>query len=180
MIVTDAIVKFYQIITNFYFLFNSAIRKMFCECKTKKKLKRCESGYLESAGTNRLTVVLDLDNTLIFATQNKIEKNKNYALINNKFYVYKRPHLDHFLISLSQNCDLILYTAGTREYAEKIVDHIDKNKLISTRYYREDCLMKASSIFKDVSKCGIDEQRTLIIDDSPKCHLSFKSTLLLN
>ena len=177
MIVTSIFMKIYQILASFSLLLSTALHKIFCECKGKKKLKRCESGYLDSKAVHRLTVVLDLDNTLIFASPNKIEKMKNYAFINNKFYVYKRPHLDHFLISLSQNCDLMLYTAGTKEYAEKIVDYIDKNKVISARYYREDCLMQTNSFFKDVSKCGLDEQRTLIIDDNPKCHLAYKSII---
>ena len=178
MIVMGTLSKIYKIMSNITMLVSSLIHRMFCECRTKKKLKRCESGYLESNGTNRLTVVLDLDNTLIFATPNKIEKLKNYALINNKFYVYKRPHLDNFLISLSQNCDLILYTAGTKDYAEKIVDYIDKNKLISARYYRENCLIKLNQLHKDVSKFGLDEQRTLIIDDNSKCHLAYKSIFI--
>lgn len=178
MVVTSTVSKIYEMLTGLTILISSVVSKLFCECRTKKKLKRCESGYLDSNGTNRLTIVLDLDNTLIFATPNKIEKLKNYALINNKFYVYKRPHLDHFLISLSQYCDLILYTAGTKEYAEKIIDYIDKNKLISARYYREDCVPKLNQYFKDVSKFGFDEQKTLIVDDNNKCHLAYKSILI--
>lgn len=176
MIVTSILLKVYQTLESFFILLLASLGKLFCSWKvaTKKKLKRCESGYLDKMDRGRLSVVIDLDNTLIFSTANKIEKAKNYAIMNNKFYVYKRPHLDAFLSTLSQYCELIIYTAGTREYAERIIDYIDKNKLISARYYRENCVNEGNLWYKDVSKYGFDERRVLIIDDTPGCHLTCK------
>jgi TFIIF-interacting CTD phosphatase-like protein len=63
-------------------------------------MPRIGSGFLEQP-TTKMTVVLDLDQTLIYACINKLEKAKNYALIDNKYYVYKRPHLDDFLITVN-------------------------------------------------------------------------------
>lgn len=169
----------YQSVLSFFFLLGCSLKKI-CSCKSKQKLKRCESGFLDqSNNSNKLTVVIDLDNTLIASSTLKIEKAKNYTVMDNKFFVYKRPYLDNFLLSLSQHCELVIYTAGLKEYAEKIIDHIDKNHLIKTRYYRHDCLNVGNYWFKDASKCGIDERRVLIIDDSPKCHLTYTSKLLI-
>jgi Dullard-like phosphatase family protein len=180
MIVTSILLKVYQTLESFFILLQAALGKLFCSWKVvaKKKLKRCESGYLDKMDRGRLSVVIDLDNTLIFSTANKIEKAKNYAIMNNKFYVYKRPHLDAFLSTISQYCELIIYTAGTREYAERIIDYIDKNKLISARYYRENCVNEGNLWYKDVSKYGFDERRVLIIDDTPGCHLTCKGNFL--
>ena len=55
--------------------------------------------------------------------------------------------------------------------------NIDKNNLIKLRYYRHDCLNVGNCWYKDASKCGIDEKRVLIIDDSPNCHLTYKSKI---
>jgi Dullard-like phosphatase family protein len=175
MIVTSIFTRVYQSLVNFFILLFAALNKILCSCKSsKKKLKRSESGYLDILDRGKLSVVIDLDNTLIYSTVNKIEKAKNYAIMNNKFYVYKRPHLDSFLTTLSQYCELSIYTAGTKEYAERIIDYIDKNRLIKTRYYRENCVFQGNNWYKDVSKYGYDERKVLIIDDMPKCHLTYR------
>lgn len=144
----------------------------------KKQLKRCNSGFLNNQnGNNKITLVLDLDSTLIYSSTNKLDYAKNYAIIGNLYYVYKRPHLDSFLTTMSQFCELIIYTASTKDYADKIIDYIDKNKLIQKRYYRHDCVAMKNYYLKDVSKFH-NEGRILIIDDSPTCHLNYKDNII--
>ena len=46
---------------------------------------------------NKLTLILDLDLTLVYTSAKKIENSKNYAIIDNKYFVYKRPFLDDVL-----------------------------------------------------------------------------------
>jgi RNA polymerase II subunit A small phosphatase-like protein len=175
-IVLKIFLMLYQSVKSFIFLVGCFLRQSICYCNKNKKLKRNGSGFLEhTSNLGKLHLILDLDNTLVFSSMNKIEKAKNYAIMDNKFYVYKRPHLDNFLSTLAQFCELIIYTAGTKEYADKIIDHIDKNKFISKRLYRQDCLNVGSFWYKDASKCFYDEREVVIIDDIPNCHLSYKS-----
>ena len=168
-----------------YFYLNKSIYSvfylLFCAlkqiCKKKKKLVRCSSGYLNiNTDQPKLTICIDLDNTLIYSSVKKF--NDNAYMIDNRFYVHKRPHLDDFLNTASQYCNLIIYTASTQEYADKVIDLIDKNKVILGRYYRSDCVNINSSWYKDVSKYGYDEKDIIIIDDIPQCHLQFKSTYM--
>lgn len=109
---------------------------------------------------------------------NKIDKAKNYVLLDNKFFVYKRPHLDEFLDTVSEFCDISIYTASIKEYADKVINYIDKNRVISKRYYRSDCVNISNNWYKDVSKYCHDNRRLIIIDDLPQCHLHYKSNIL--
>lgn len=66
-------------------------------CKSKKtKIRRANSGTIDEK-QKRLQLFLDLDNTLIYSSLNKLDSYKNFCKLNNSFYVYKRPHLDNFL-----------------------------------------------------------------------------------
>jgi Dullard-like phosphatase family protein len=160
------------------YLLVCALRQIFTK---KKKFVRCSSGFLNQ-NTERITLFIDLDNTLIFSSLNKLDniKTKNFAFIDNKYYVYKRPHLDDFLNTISQFCDVSIYTASVKEYADKIIDYIDKNKVIANRYYRHDCVYINNTWCKDVSKFVAEMSRLIIIDDTPECHLKFKSIIINN
>lgn len=142
--------------------------------RQKNKPRMDQVFHKEREASQRLTLVVDLDNTLIYSSTKKIAKMKNYTLIDGRFYVYKRPHLESFLSTLSQYCELVIYTAGTKEYADKVIDHIDKNSVISRRFYRNNCRQVENMWFKDFSRLEPDNKNVIIIDDLPDCHTSFQ------
>ena len=113
---------------------------------------------------------MDLDSTLIYSSLKKIEDIKDYIILNKQLYVYKRPYLNKFLNEISQYCDLSIYTSATQEYADQIINFIDKTKVFNKRYYRTDCIKKNDIHFKDVSKFKYDEKKLIIVDDYPDCH----------
>ncbi len=76
-------------------------------CKLNKKIKRTYSDFAKEKN-NKIQLFLDLDNTLIFSSINKLENFKNFCRLNNSFYVYKRPHLDNFLNTVNKLFQLIL------------------------------------------------------------------------
>jgi Dullard-like phosphatase family protein len=164
---------------NFFILFFSSFSQVFTQVSRFKKRKSLKTDKNQQTNIpvqpQKLTLILDLDHTLICTSMNKIEKAKNYFIIDNKYFVYKRPFLDNFLTTLSQFCDLAIYTASIKDYADKIIDHIDKNKLITRRLYRTDCNFIDKYWYKDVKKFGYEENKCIIIDDAPHCHLQFKS-----
>ncbi|GJS28819.1 putative reverse transcriptase domain-containing protein [Tanacetum coccineum] len=81
---------------------------------------------------NQKTVVLDLDETLIHSTIFRDTSIPITPLINYDFlvkfggevaYVKKRPYVDEFLHFLNQNnFELVIFTAGTKEYASPVLD----------------------------------------------------------
>lgn len=51
-------------------------------------------------------------------------------------YVRKRFGVDYFLNEMSKHYELVLFTAATREYAEKVIDYLDPKRLVEHRLYR--------------------------------------------
>ena len=87
------------------------------------------------------TLVLDLDETLIHTS---FKKTKNYdftlqILVKDqleKVYVTKRFGLDIFLFEMSQLYELVIFTAGIKDYTDKVMEVIDPKKRIKHVFYR--------------------------------------------
>lgn len=126
----------------------------------------------------KLKIVLDLDNTLIYSSTKKLDKLTNGLKINDKFYVYKRPYLDLFLQTLSEFCELALYTSATQDYADTILNFIDKKNLIHKKFYRHDCVFSKNKYFKDVMRFDQNNEKLLIIDDDPRCYLNMQNNII--
>ncbi|KDP21150.1 hypothetical protein JCGZ_21621 [Jatropha curcas] len=122
------------------------------------------------------TIFLDLDETLVhskadpppqmfdFVVRPKIDG----ELMN--FYVLKRPGVDAFLESLAAKYELVVFTAGLKEYASLVLDKLDVKGLISHRLYRDSCKEVDGKFVKDLSEMGRDMKRIVIIDDNPNCY----------
>lgn len=72
-------------------------------------------------------------------------------------YVYNRPFLSLFLDELFDLeergiINLVTYTAGTQEYCDLILEHIDPDHKIKFRLYRQDCLFDQTNkvLLKDL------------------------------
>jgi TFIIF-interacting CTD phosphatase-like protein len=74
----------------------------------------------------KLTLVLDMDETLLHFNHNR------------RFY-RPRPHVHDFLREMSQYYVLIVFTAGMKDYADFLLDDLDRDRLISRRLYRGSC-----------------------------------------
>lgn len=71
-------------------------------------------------------LVLDLDETLIYATEERLEAEPDFAV--GQYYVYKRPFLKEFLEFCFDNFEVAIWTSSTRNYAEGIVKNIVDSK----------------------------------------------------
>ena len=108
---------------------------------------------------DRLTLVLDLDETLVHSSSTPIAKSDiQFDLVLDgspcRFFVAKRPHLDSFLYNASRWCDLILFTASMQKYADRVIDQLDVGCFIQRRYYRESCISTNEGFMKDLSIIG--------------------------
>ena len=97
-----------------------------------------------SAQPGRLTLFLDMDDTLIktFSFEEvqclpEHARSFDFAVcfMNHVFdlehrAVYKRRGLDRFLSEVSRVFEVCLFTAADRDYAEAIVDHIDPHRTV--------------------------------------------------
>jgi Dullard-like phosphatase family protein len=123
--------------------------------------------------TNKPLLILDLDETLIHsdleckfvAHDEYIETESGIIPIN------IRPNLYEFLDFCALHFDLVIYTASCSDYADPILDYIEKNKkYFMKRFYREHCICYRNLYLKDLSIFNKPLNQILIVDN---CIFSF-------
>jgi len=103
----------------------------------------------------KFTLVLDLDETLV-----------HYVEDDESAYILIRPGAENFLEELSKHYELVVFTAATQDYADFVLNELDKNRRISYRLYRQHTSQNEySNNIKDLSKIGRDLSKVLIIDN---------------
>ena len=123
--------------------------------------------------TNKKTLILDLDETLVhsaftpFSRKSDLTLNINIEGKNRTLYVLKRPHVDEFLYELSSLYEIIIFTASISPYANPLLDLLDKNKCIKYRLYREHCTFSNGIYIKDLKIFERKINNMIIIDNNP-------------
>ncbi|CAN0909699.1 Carboxy-terminal domain RNA polymerase II polypeptide A small phosphatase 1 [Linum grandiflorum] len=140
----------------------------------------------------RLTVVLDLDETLVCSYETSslppalrdqaTESGLNWFELEcfssekdgegkpkiNYVTVFERPGLHDFLKQLSEFADLVLFTAGLEGYARPLVDRMDAENLFKLRLYRPSTIStQYREHVKDLSCISNDPCRIVIVDNNP-------------
>ena len=64
-------------------------------------------------------LVLDLDETLVFASESPLARPADFMA--NQYHVYRRPHLEAFLESVSKHFRLAVWSSANDAYVERIV-----------------------------------------------------------
>ncbi|KRX08787.1 HAD-like domain [Pseudocohnilembus persalinus] len=153
----------------FYQQMNDMYRSKQIQLQKNKNYQRINAQNYEAprlpnkTSNKKYTLVLDIDETLVHTQFN-----------GDKYKVIKRPFVQEFLQKLSIFYEIVTFTAGTKEYADSIIDeHLDpENKWISHRLYRNNCkwfidksMNNERFCIKDVSKINRDINTVLIIDN---------------
>ena len=103
------------------------------------------------------TLVLDLDETLVHTVETSDKLNECLVRI--------RPGAIEFIEEMSKYYELVIFTAGTKEYADYALQFVDPNNIITRRLYREHATQKGFTFIKDISKLGRNLKKTIIIDN---------------
>jgi len=122
-----------------------------------------------------ITLVLDLDETLVHCTVDKIDDADLifpvlFGGVEYKVHVRLRPHLEQFLKSVSQQFEVIIFTASQRVYANELLNRIDpQGRYIRHRMYRESCLPVEGNYLKDLNVLGTSRSlaQMVLVDNSP-------------
>jgi TFIIF-interacting CTD phosphatase-like protein len=128
-----------------------------------------------SDDTSDRLLVLDLDETLIHATEDELGHSADFRV--GPYFVYCRPHLQHFLESIAQWFTLAVWSSGTSDYVAAIAREILPAQF-SWRFVwgRERCITRLDperfepTFIKDLKKVdrmGFDRSRILCVDDTP-------------
>ena len=128
--------------------------------------KNDKISYLNFPPKKNYTLVLDLDETLISFKFTQINKGIGK--------LHLRPGLEDFLEEIKKYYEIIVFTSGTKDYAETILNIIEQKN--NSRYfdgilYREHTTIIGKKYIKDLSKIGRDLSKTIIVDNLPQ---SFK------
>ncbi|KAG4124412.1 hypothetical protein ERO13_D10G038900v2 [Gossypium hirsutum] len=131
---------------------------------------------MEARRRKPITLVLDLDETLVHSTLEPCDDadftfTVFFNMKEHTVYVKQRPHLHKFLEKVAEMFEVVIFTASQSIYAEQLLDILDPDrKLISRRVYRESCIFSDGSYTKDLTVLGVDLAKVAIIDNSPQVY----------
>ena len=119
------------------------------------------------------TLILDLDETLVHSAFTPFSRKSDIILNiyiegqNRTLYVLKRPFVDKFLYELSLIYEIFIFTASISQYANPLLDELDKNKYIKYRLFREHCTFSNGIYIKDLKIFNRTINNMIIIDNNP-------------
>ena len=110
--------------------------------------------YILEPSKKKFTLVLDLDETLAHFTQ--LQAGGHFQI---------RPYALNFLKEMSHYYEIIIFTAGMPDYANWVIDNLDKDKHVSYRLFRHHACRSGNVFLKDLSRIGRELSKIIIIDN---------------
>lgn len=118
----------------------------------------------------KYTLVLDLDETLIYFQKdnNFIDYTYDNYNSNKKNTLIFRPGLLDFLRKMKPLYELVLFSFGTKEYVNHILDIIEKKeKFFEYVLYRQHATFEKGDYVKNLALLGRDLKKIIIVDNIP-------------
>lgn len=130
------------------------------------------SYFLPQSSSDKKTLVLDLDETLVHSDFRKMMRKPDLVLnieldgrLQNVF-VLIRPHVEEFLVKMSRLYELVIFTASLPNYANPLINQLQHYRLISHRLFRQHCSYIGGVFVKDLKKLGRNMKDVIMIDVS--------------
>ncbi len=123
----------------------------------------------------RKLLILDLDETLIYATEENLEREPDFRVA--QYSVYKRPFVESFLDFCFEHFDVAVWTSSTTNYAKEIIKNIfDSKHKMSFIWARSRCTVRfdeeREQVYEKkitkVRRRGYDLKLVIVVDDSPE------------
>ena len=145
--------------------------------------------------SERLLLILDLDETLVHARTSALERPADFRLFG--YHIYRRPYLSEFLQKCSELFELAVWSSASDDYVREVVQQIfpepeilrfvwgrsratlrrNFNPDYAHASYDPDHLYYLKQL-KKVKKLGWDLEKMLIVDDSPeKCRKNYGNAI---
>lgn len=138
-----------------------------------------------TADKSEIIVILDIDETLVYATKHRLNIEHDFEIAD--YFVYKRPHFDKFIDFIDKNFLFAIWSSATDKYVDEMTEKLELNKKAVFCWARSKATFKRPPTFdsdgdlnvdsidhhffvkrlKKVKKLGFDLEKILIIDDSP-------------
>ena len=122
--------------------------------------------------SNKKTLILDLDETLVHSSFTPFEKNDiilnvDFEGVLYNIYVLVRPGTIEFIKKVSEFFEVIIFTASISKYALPLLDILDNEKKIKYRLTREHCTFINGIYIKELKKLNRNLKDVIIVDNSP-------------
>jgi len=126
----------------------------------------------------RKLLVLDLDETLLYATSERLSTSEAFEV--GPYYVYVRPHLRPFVEFCAARFDIAVWTASSADYANTVAmqlfGSLDRLKFLwsrtrcTIRYDRETHEQYWVKDLKKIRRIGYALEQVIVVDDTPEKH----------
>jgi TFIIF-interacting CTD phosphatase-like protein len=131
-------------------------------------------GYIY--GMSRHLLILDLDETLIYAAEEPLDRMHDFAV--GRYSCYRRPGLQSFLKTCDALFELAVWSSSTTLYADAVVSQIFLPDVqLAFLWARERCTLRLRpeaaedswlKNLKKVKRKGYSLDQVLVVDDSPE------------
>lgn len=136
--------------------------------------KRVYLPELETGSVNKKTLILDMDETLIHADFDYNYENPDriatfhHEELDVSVPIYMRPGLFKFLETVSENFEILVFTASMKEYADSVLNMLDpENKFFKQRFYRHNCICVKNRVYiKDLRIFANRKPENIIMVDN--------------
>lgn len=144
--------------------------------------------------TDRTLLILDLDETLIYAADAPLDRAADFMAY--QYHVYRRPYLAEFLAGCARDYDLAVWSSASDDYVEAVVDAIFEDRSVlqfvwgRSRASLRHAMPDDAGYFDPwdhrhyvkpltkVRRMGWALERVLIVDDTPeKCFRNYGNAI---
>jgi TFIIF-interacting CTD phosphatase-like protein len=132
----------------------------------------------DNESPDRKLLILDLDETLLFATENPLARPEAFRV--GPYYVYLRPHVEPFLEWCASQFQVAVWTASSEDYAEAVVRRVFGSlDSIEFLWARRRCTRRCDLETRDqywvkdlkkVRKQGYRLEQVIVVDDTSRKH----------
>jgi RNA polymerase II subunit A small phosphatase-like protein len=126
---------------------------------------------------DRLTLMLDLDETLVYASEIELGRAADFQALG--YHVYRRPHLQTFLDHVLARYDVGVWTSSGRRYADAVCAALFPPQALRFVWSSERCSLSRDwttgeylnrKRLQKLKTHGYRLERLLAIDDTPSKH----------
>lgn len=145
-------------------------------CYTREILNSL-AGMNEESRTNEMKLlILDLDETLVFAAEHKLDRDEDFRA--EHYFVYKRPGVDEFIEFALKHFKVAVWTASSPNYADEVLNRLfPTSERLEFVWARQRCTWRLDpeshtgywvKDLKKVSRLGHYLKNIVVVDDSPR------------
>ena len=125
-----------------------------------KKMNQPKAPYLPFPSKKKYSLVLDLDETLIYLEKIKDENNGTIKI---------RPGTFSFLEKVKKYYEIIIFSEAEQNYVDLAASSIEENKkYFDYKLYRQHTTIENEEFIKDLNKIGRKLSNIIIVDNMPQ------------